>query len=256
MTRFPSLPQIMVAPNGARKTKADHPALPMTKAEIVTCARDCFAAGADGLHLHIRDAEGGHLLDVGTYRDVLGAVKAAVPDMAVQITTEAVGIYAPEVQKRVALEVGADLVSVSIAEMCRDGEEGARVFYEDCAAKGIAIQHILYDRKDGELLARVLPESLLRDPSLQLLFVLGRYSEGQVSQPSELQPFLDWLADAGLTPDWGLCAFGPHETDCLVAAHQAGGKCRIGFENSFFMADGSIAPDNAARVAELVSRLG
>lgn len=250
------LPKIMVAPNGARKGKADHPAIPISKDEIVSCAEACFAAGADGLHLHIRDADGGHVLDVDMYRDALAAVTAAVPEMAVQITTEAVGIYAPDVQKRIALEVGADLVSVSIVEMCRDGEAGARAFYEDCAASGIAIQHILYDRTDGELLARVLPDALLHAPSLQLLFVLGRYSEGQLSQPEDLTPFVDWLAEADLRPDWGLCAFGPHETDCLLAAHQAGGKCRIGFENSFFMTDGSIAPDNAARVAELVSRIG
>ncbi|MDA5092650.1 3-keto-5-aminohexanoate cleavage protein [Aliiroseovarius sp. KMU-50] len=249
------LPKIMVAPNGARKGKVDHPALPITKDEIVVCARDCFDAGADGLHLHIRDADGGHLLDVETYQEVLAALKVEVPDMAIQITTEAVGIYAPDVQKQVALEVGANLVSVSIAEMCRDDETGAREFYETCAARGIAIQHILYGREDCALLARVLPKAMFCDRSLQLLFVLGRYSDGQVSQPSELQPFLYWMEENALTPDWGLCAFGPHETDCLVAAYRAGGKCRIGFENSFFMADGCIAQDNAARVTELVSRI-
>ncbi len=255
MSQISPLPKIMVAPNGARKTKVDHPALPLTRDEIVACARDCFAAGADGLHLHIRDAAGGHFLDVGTYRDVLGAVKAAVPDMAVQITTEAVGVYAPDVQRAVALGSGASLVSVSIAEMCRDGEAAARRFYQEAAARGIAIQHILYDSADAVLLARVLPAAMLRDPALQLLFVLGRYSDGQVSRPDELTPFLDWLNVEELSPDWALCAFGPQETDCLVAAYQAGGKCRIGFENSLYMADGSIAPDNAARVAELVARI-
>jgi uncharacterized protein (DUF849 family) len=42
------LPKIMVAPNGARRTKADHPAVPMTIAEIVETARQCYAEGAGG----------------------------------------------------------------------------------------------------------------------------------------------------------------------------------------------------------------
>ncbi|WP_246534430.1 3-keto-5-aminohexanoate cleavage protein [Aliiroseovarius lamellibrachiae] len=250
-----ALPRIMVAPNGARKLKADHPAVPLTEDEIVACARDCFVAGADGLHLHIRDADGGHLLDAKTYQSAVSAVARAVPDMAIQITTEAVGTYGTEVQKQVALNSGASMVSVSIAEMCRDGEHAAQLFYAECAARGIAVQHILYDVADAALLARVLPEALFRAGALQVLFVLGRYSESQTSDPDELTPFLDWMSQEDLSPDWALCAFGPRETECLARASEAGGKCRIGFENSLFMADGRVAKDNAERVAELVARL-
>ena len=250
-----ALPRIMVAPNGARKLKADHPAVPLSEDEIVACARDCFAAGADGLHLHIRDADGGHLLDAKTYQSAVNAVARAVPGMAIQITTEAVGVYETDVQKQVALNAGASRVSVSIAEMCRDGEHAAQLFYAESAARGIAVQHILYDVADAALLARVLPEALFRAGALQVLFVLGRYSENQTSDPDELTPFLDWMLQEGISPDWALCAFGPRETDCLERAFQAGGKCRIGFENSLLMADGRVAKDNAERVAELVERL-
>ena len=44
--------ELTVAPNGARKTKADHPALPMTTEELAVCAQDCQIAGA--IHLHMR----------------------------------------------------------------------------------------------------------------------------------------------------------------------------------------------------------
>ena len=52
-----ALPKIMVAPNGARLGKADHPALPVTIAEIVACAAACWHAGAGGIHAHVRDAD-------------------------------------------------------------------------------------------------------------------------------------------------------------------------------------------------------
>ncbi|WP_195753677.1 3-keto-5-aminohexanoate cleavage protein, partial [Vibrio parahaemolyticus] len=49
---------IIVAPNGARKTKHDHANLPMTKDELVAEAIACQTAGAAMIHLHARDANG------------------------------------------------------------------------------------------------------------------------------------------------------------------------------------------------------
>ena len=94
-----SLPCVMVAPNGARRGKADHPALPVTIPEIVACAVDCQAAGADGIHAHVRDAEGAHVLDAGLYAELIAALAQATPGLAVQITTEAVGRYSAAAQR-------------------------------------------------------------------------------------------------------------------------------------------------------------
>ncbi|WP_292019044.1 3-keto-5-aminohexanoate cleavage protein [Maritimibacter sp. UBA3975] len=248
------LPSLMVAPNGASKTRADHPALPVTLDEVTEAARACRAAGADGLHLHLRDGGGGHLLDTGAYREALTHLGEALPDMPVQITTEAAGRYGPGHQKFVALNSGGTLVSAAWREIT--GEPGATAFYEQAADAGIAVQHILYDVSDAEGLAQTLPKSLLRDSRLQLIFVLGRYVDGQVSTPDMLHPFTDWMRATDINPDWMLCAFGQGETACLAEAHRAGGKCRVGFENSLVNADGTTAPDNAARVAEVRAALG
>ncbi|MGB8624123.1 MAG: 3-keto-5-aminohexanoate cleavage protein [Paracoccaceae bacterium] len=248
-----TLPSLMVAPNGARRSKADHPALPVTLPEIVETARACHAAGAGGLHLHLRDAEGRHLLDAGLYAEALAELGRAVPEMAVQITTEAVGMYAPEHQRQVALESGAALVSISIREITRDTEpaDSAR-FFSRCAAAGISVQHILYDPGDIDLLCRTLPDDLLHVPDLQVIHVLGRYAADQDSRPDDLAPFLGVMASRGLSTDWAACAFGRGETACLVHAHAMGGKCRVGFENSLWRADGSLARDNAQRVRDIV----
>lgn len=249
-----ALPRVMVAPNGARRTKADHPALPMTLPEIVETARACQQAGADGLHLHLRNAEGRHILDAGLYREALAELRSAVPDMALQITTEAVGLYDAAHQREVALTSNASLVSASIREMTTDTPDTtARAFYEDCAARDIAIQHILYDPQEFDLLARILPPDLLQTPDLQLIFVLGRYSEGQQSDPADLHPFLSQLETRALSPDWAVCAFGSSETTCLVEAHEHGGKLRVGFENSLWHSDGSLARDNAERVERVLA---
>jgi len=250
-----ALPRLMVAPTGARRGKADHPALPLTLPEIVETARDCHHAGADGLHLHLRDAEGRHLLDAGAYREALAELRRAVPGMAVQVTTEAAGAYAPPHQRAVALGAGADLVSVALREMAAEETE-APGFYAACAEQGIAVQHILYDAGDFDLLARLVPEGLRDAPGLQLIFVLGRYSAGQESDARDLGPFLDRLAARAVPADWALCAFGRAETECLRAAHAAGGKLRVGFENSLWHADGRVARDNAGRVRAVAVACG
>ena len=113
----------MVAPNGARRTKSDHPALPVTIAETVATARSCFAAGAGGLHAHVRDEEGRHVLDAGLYSELIAEMSVVVPDMMVQITTEAVGQYTPQQQRRLVENVRPDAVSVALREMLPDDSE-------------------------------------------------------------------------------------------------------------------------------------
>lgn len=249
-----ALPRLMVAPNGARHDKAYHPALPLSLDETVDTARACRAAGADGIHLHLRDADGRHLLDAGAYRDARATLAQTVPGMAVQITTEAAGRYDVAHQCSVALESGAGLVSISVREMRAGMDEvEARLFYDTCADRQIAIQHILYDVADMALLHGTLGDDRFAATGLQLLFVLGRYSESRESQPLDLVPFLEQMSAHEINPDWAVCAFGQRETDCLVAAHRAGGKLRVGFENNVVMQDGSTAPDNAARVAEVAA---
>jgi 3-keto-5-aminohexanoate cleavage enzyme len=90
---------ICVAPNGARKTRNDHPRLPITPAELAHCAEECLRAGAAMMHLHVRDADGRHSLDAEDYRAALAAIRSRVGDeLIVQVTTEAAGRYAPAQQ--------------------------------------------------------------------------------------------------------------------------------------------------------------
>ncbi|MEY8840054.1 3-keto-5-aminohexanoate cleavage protein, partial [Cribrihabitans sp. XS_ASV171] len=145
-------PQIMVALNGARRRKGDHPALPLTLDEIVTTARACRAAGADALHLHVRDAEGGHSLDPARYAEALEAL-SEIDGLALQVTTEAAGIYGPQEQYDCLAVLRAGWASVSLREIARDPQIAPRL-YALCADEGIRVQHIAYDAADLSLLAK------------------------------------------------------------------------------------------------------
>lgn len=257
-TKIPPLPLIMVAPNGARRTKADHPALPVTISETVAAARACFDAGAGCLHAHVRDAAGAHVLDAGLYRELLSTMRTSVPNMQVQITSEAVGRYNPAEQRALVRDVRPEFVSIALREMV-SGEDtaDAGVFYRWALNEDITVQHILYAPGDLEQFYRYAASGVIPGECHQVLFVLGRYAENQESTPEDLDPFLKVLSEhRGDTElDWAVCAFGHRETDCLVHAVAQGGKTRIGFENSLWNRDGSLAIDNAARVRDLKKAL-
>ncbi|MDB4222643.1 3-keto-5-aminohexanoate cleavage protein [Granulosicoccus sp.] len=246
-----SLPQLMVAPNGARKTKADHKQLPITIAETVATAKACYKAGADAIHLHVRNTDGSHSLDSDLYREAMNQLAVQVPHLAVQITTEAVGQYTPDQQRQVIKDTLPDYVSISLTEMLSGDLDAATDFYRWCTEESISVQHILYGQDDLDSLEIMLAQGNLSKRNLQLLFVLGRYTTNQVSDPEDLTLFTQWLAKNDVLADWAVCAFGMNETRCLEAALHAGGKIRVGFENSFWNHDGSLAEHNAERVAEI-----
>lgn len=248
------LPTIMVAPNGARHSKADHPALPVTISETVETAKACFLAGAGGVHAHVRDRSGKHTLSIGLYRELLSEMARAVPDVLVQITTESVGQYSPAEQRALVAAVRPRAVSVALREMLSEGKTpNVRQFYSEAAEAGTSVQHILYDTADVAKLGALIDDGFLHAQPMQVLLVLGRYSGRKVAHACDLQEPLAMLDKLECQPNWAVCAFGPHETACLSAALAAGGKVRVGFENNFLNADGTVARDNAARVAEIAA---
>ena len=88
--RLPDVPPeallVTVAPTGAETAKADCPQLPTTLEELVAAARDCEAAGAAMIHVHIRDGEHRPTLDQGRLKDTVAALRGAT-DLVVQLST-------------------------------------------------------------------------------------------------------------------------------------------------------------------------
>ncbi len=77
---------VTVAPTGAETAKADCPQLPTTLEELVAAARECEAAGAAMIHVHIRDGEHRPTLDQGRLKDTVAALREAT-DLVVQLST-------------------------------------------------------------------------------------------------------------------------------------------------------------------------
>lgn len=247
---------IAVAPNGARRTKADHPALPITPDETAREALACLKAGASLLHLHVRDGAGAHVLDAGLYREAIAEVRRLCgADLVIQVTTEAVGRYRPAEQMALVRDLKPEAVSLALRELAPDpaSEPEFGRFMTATLGEGIMAQVILYDTADRNRLHRLVTEGNVPSRGLGVIYVLGRYTADQQSDVADLDPFL--APHGSPFANWMVCAFGRHEARIMAAAMARGGGARVGFENNLHLPDGSLAPDNAALVAAVVERM-
>ncbi|WP_225028698.1 BKACE family enzyme [Xinfangfangia pollutisoli] len=257
-----SLTCIMVAPNGARRTKADHPALPLTPEDLAQTAKACFQAGAGAIHLHVRDADGRHSLDPVAYRAAMVAVRQACPDIARQVTTEAAGLFDLETQIAAVRELRPAAISFSIAELMREGTAKGEAFLAWAAGERISTQFILYDAEQISLFAGLWRSGRLHlSAAPRLILVAGRYAADQNSDFADFEALYAALRAEGLHEQsvWMTCAFGRGEMACLARTIELGGHVRVGFENAIVDAEGRPARDNAERVAlaaDLVRRHG
>lgn len=242
-----------VAPNGARLGKSDHDALPIEADELVQCAKDCLEAGAAMIHLHVRDHEGKHILDVAGYQKAIAAIRSELGDeIVIQVTTEAVGQYNNSEQMALVRSLKPEAVSLALRELVPDeaAVPAFKEFWQWMVSERIWPQIILYSASDVERCLALRNDGVFGDEKLSLLFVLGRYGQ-QVAEPKELLDFLRVIeGHDGI--EWSACAFGPHENACITTAACLDGHARIGFENNRFMADGTVAKDNASLVNQAV----
>ena len=232
---------VTVAPNGAYKKAADHPAVPMTPDALALEARACLDAGAAMMHMHVRKPDGSHLLDAHAYREALAAVDRAVGrELLVQVTSEAAGVYKAAEQIALVRELQPEAVSMGLREIAvpEIPEAELAAFLAWVAERRIMAQIILYDEGDVRRWLSLRARGLVPLGAWSVLFVLGRYSVGQTSSAYDLLPF---LAAYDHTLPWAVCAFGAEENACVTTAAAFGGHMRVGFENNLKLRDGSVA---------------
>jgi uncharacterized protein (DUF849 family) len=76
---------IQVAPYGPQFVPSDSDDIPVTMAEQVQKAVDCWNAGATVLHVHVREADGKGSKRLSMFNEMLARLRDAVPDMLLQV---------------------------------------------------------------------------------------------------------------------------------------------------------------------------
>ncbi len=220
--------------NGNRD-RADHPAVPLSAAELGRDAAAAVAAGAAAVHVHPRGANLAESLDPADCAAVVDTLRRAVPGTPVGLTTGA--WIEPDIDRRLDLVRNwthlPDFVSVNFSE------EGAVRVCELAISLGMGVEAGISSLAD----ARRLAASGLADRCLRLLVEVEDNGPGAaVESASRIDAAL-----AAADPPRSILhhGMGVATWAVLAAAADLGRDGRIGLEDTLVMADGSPARDNA-----------
>lgn len=230
--------------NGARQA-GEHPHLPLTPAQMAEAAYQSVAAGAESLHLHIRDATGRESLAASGIAATLRAVRAAAPGIAVGISTGLwiSGHHARRMQLLSAWTVLPDYVSINFYE------DGALDLAGRLLDAGIHIEAGL----DGPAAARLLTRSGVVQRCLRILLEPEEADlRGALATVDAIEGELQC---AGVTVPRLLHGTDATAWPLLDEAARRGWATRAGLEDMLLLPDGALALDNAAIVREAARRV-
>jgi uncharacterized protein (DUF849 family) len=223
--------------NGGR-TRAEHPAVPQSPAELAADAIAVRRAGAFAVHVHPRDSDGAQTMKASACDAAVEAIRAAVPGLPVGLSTsEAID---PDPFARAAAVRSwrrrPDFVSVNLSELGWAGIVRAALH------AGIAVE--------AGLAAPADIEELARSPfAHQLVRALVEVDGGV----QEARAIADLVPD-GIPQLWH--GYGERTWEVISAAASVGIDVRIGLEDVLVLADGRTARDNAELVAATVELIG
>ena len=242
---------ITVAPTGAESDKAAVPALPVTLDELVTTAKECQAAGAAVIHVHIRDSQARPTLDLHRLTDTVHALREGT-DLIVQLSTG--GAVTDSLTDRLAvLDAAPDGCSLT----CGTVNFGDEVFlnpwpfirdlYQRTLELGVVPEFELFDLGHIATLHRLLGQfGPPHGGHVHCDLVMG-VPGGMPGDAATL------VAAAAALPEgatWSATGIGRTTLPVMFAALSAGGHLRVGMEDTVSFARGRPVTSNA----ELVSR--
>jgi uncharacterized protein (DUF849 family) len=242
---------ITVAPTGAEADKAATPALPVTLDELVATAKECQAAGAAVVHVHIRDDRARPTLDRGRLTDTVAALRETT-DLVVQLSTG--GAVTDSFDDRLAvLDAAPDACSLTCGTVNFGDEVFAnpwpfvRRLYARTQELGVVPEFELFDLGHIATLHRLLAE-------------LGPPAGGRVhcdlvmgvpgGMPGDAATLVQAAAALPAGATWSATGIGRTSLPVMLAAVAAGGHLRVGMEDTLSYARGRPARGNA----ELVER--
>jgi 3-keto-5-aminohexanoate cleavage enzyme len=245
---------VTVAPTGAETAKADCPQLPTTLEELVATARECEAAGAAMIHVHIRDDDHRPTLDLGRLTDTVAALREST-DLVVQLSTGG-SVHDPLADRLKVLDAAPDSCSLTM---------GTTNFGDDVFANPWPFVCELYQLSQER---RVVPEFELFDLGhvaalRRLLDRFGLPHGGRVhcdfvmGVPGGMPGTADALVAgvAALPPEvtsWSATGIGRSTLAVGLASLAKGGHLRVGMEDVLTLRRGVPVQSNRQLVERAV----
>jgi uncharacterized protein (DUF849 family) len=231
-------PLIQAALNGARR-RDDHPAIPWSSVDLARSAAEAVDAGAEAIHVHVRDTRGAESLDALDVARTVSALRAAVPRTPIGVSTGA--WIVPNTEKRHELverwSEYPDYASVNF------DEPGSELLAALLLRRNVGIEAGVANTTAAARLAAsgLAPHCLriLLEPQTQDL-------DAALRVVRDVEGVLD---PAGITLPRLLHGIDRTAWPLIGEAARRRAQTRIGFEDTVTLPDGAPAPSNAALVA-------
>lgn len=255
------------AVTGNITTRAQHPDLPVTPAEIAKAAVDANKAGAAIVHAHVRDLETQEgSMDIALYKEVVDRVRDAGSNVIMNLTTGEGGRFIPsEDEPRVSApgttlcrpELRVAHVAALKPEICtldfntmnsgprvvintpRNLEIMANVINEAGTKPEIEI----FDSGDLNLAKHFIEQGILKSPSMFQLVLGVRW--GAAPNYATLAYLVSQLPE---NCEWAAFGIGRFAFPVIAMSYLLGGHVRIGMEDTVHISKGELARDNAQLV--------
>jgi len=245
---------ITAAITGSRITREITPHIPITPAEIVQSAYECWQAGASIVHIHVRDPDTGQgTQDVEVFRQVVEPLRQKT-DLILCLTTSGIpGRNLPTEDRIAPVGLKPELASFDAGSI----NLGGTVFInspefldraaEKMKATGVKPEIEIFD------LGMIITSLRMRDQGkldapLHFQFVMGT-PWGAPATPKAFLHLLEHIPD---NSTWSIIGIGQGHLPMSMMALAMGGHIRVGLEDNIYYSKGVLAESNAQFVARIV----
>ena len=254
---------LTAAITGAETTRIDQPNLPITPEEQAAEAKACYKAGARVIHLHVRDDDGNPTQSMKRFQDSIEAIRAAEPELIIQISTG--GAVGEAFEKRLApLSLHPDMGTLNAGTL----NFGNDIFINHPAdivklAEAFKQYNVVpevevYESGMIDYIGRLVKKGIITHTPLHVQFVLG-VPGGMSGTPKNVLYMKEHLAEIIPGATWAVAGIGRYHIQASLTAIVSGGHIRAGFEDNIFYHKGVLADSNAqliARLARIAEEIG
>jgi uncharacterized protein (DUF849 family) len=260
---------------GSHTTREHNENLPVTPAEIAQACIGAAQAGAAICHIHVRDPESGRpSMELDYYRDVVERIRASDTDLIINLTTGPGGRFIPSDDEPAKAAPGTALTTAEIRtehvvqlkpEICSldlntmwfgngaviNSPRNIKIMAERIYAAGVKPELEVFDSGDIQLAHQLIKEGVLREPTLFQIVTGVKY--GFVADTQTLAYARNLLPASCM---WAAFGASRMAFPMVAQAYLLGGHCRVGMEDTVYLAKGEKTPDNAALVSKAIRIIG
>jgi 3-keto-5-aminohexanoate cleavage enzyme len=247
---------ITAAVTGSAATREQNPNVPYSPKEITTEALRCWRAGAQVVHVHVRDPFSGQpAFQKEYFQEVVERVRTD-SDMIINLTTSAFNLQGEDVgeQRLMPAGLGPDMCSLDVGSLNFRGrvfinpDHWVKKAAQRMREMGVKPEMELFEVGHAVQACNLIERGLINDPAY-FQICLG-ISWGA---PADLESLLAIKSRLPQNCQWSALATGARQLNIITHAMLLGGHVRVGFEDNLYLSKGVKADSNAQFVERAVA---